>query len=297
MKSLSVEAAFRDAWTRFKGAGIDSARLDARLLVGFVLGGGAERGLADSAKILSPTDAQRLEGLVQRRLAREPISYILGACEFWSLNFKVTGATLAPRPDTETVVEAVLDHVPTSPLRILDLGTGSGCILLALLSELPDALGTGVDASADAVSVARDNGEALGFAQRVHFVQADWTQTDWTQKCAGPFDVIVSNPPYIRARDICFLDADVRDYEPHAALSGGLDGLEAYRAIIPSLDELLAPRGVCVFEVGIFQAAAVTALLAVAGWLVVECRKDLGGIERAIVARKEICEADKKQLE
>lgn len=297
MQGQNVATTFRDIWRRLEASGSESARLDARVLLGFVLGGGAERVLADSAEILSPANAERLESLLQRRLAHEPISRIVGTREFWSLNFKVTGATLVPRPDTETVVEAVLRHMSAKAPRILDLGTGSGCILLALLSERPEASGIGIDASMDALAVADDNAQALGLAQRVRFVQADWTQGAWIRNCAGPFDVIVSNPPYIPRSDLQELDADVRDYDPHTALVGGNDGLEAYRAIVPRLDELLAPHGLCVFEVGIAQAAAVSTLLGAAQFHVVETRRDLGGVERVVVARKEIFEGDKKQLE
>lgn len=284
-KLPDVDQAFREAWKRLERAGIESARTDARLLLGFVLGGGAERVLAEKGRALTADEAAAFEALVQRRLIHEPMSYIRGQREFWSLDFKVTNATLTPRPDTETLIEAVLDHAPAPAARILDLGTGTGCILLALLSELPDASGIGVDASVDALAVARENGQALDQDKRARFVEADWSDEGWTDSLDGPFDVVVSNPPYIPARDIEGLDADVREYEPMGALLGGADGLDAYRLIVKSARTLVRAGGLLAFEVGIGQAADVAALMADAGFEVLEKRKDLAGIERAVVAR------------
>lgn len=284
---LSVDGAFQDAKTRFEDVGIDSARIDARLLLGFVLGGGAEQVLAQSGRDLTPTEAQHLEDLVQRRAAREPISHILGAREFWSLPFKVTAATLTPRPDTETLIEAALDTVTQPPRRVLDLGTGTGCILLALLSEWKDAQGLGVDASAEALNVAKENAVALGLEHRAQFVLGDWNTAHWTQHLGGPFDVVMSNPPYILESDMPGLDSGVRDFEPRAALLGGSDGLDAYRAIVAGLDKILTPGGLVIFEVGIHQADDVASILKNRGFSGIERRRDLSGIERAVLARYE----------
>jgi len=181
-----IDQAFRDAWSRLERAGIESARLDARLLLGHVLGGGAERVLAEKGRALTVDEAQAFEHLVNRRLNREPISYILGRREFWSLDFKVTPATLTPRPDTETSVEAVLEHATAPVGDVLDLGTGSGCILLALLSEWPNARGVGVDASVEALAVARENADNLVQGGSVQAGQARFVQADWTAPGRGP---------------------------------------------------------------------------------------------------------------
>lgn len=288
-----VDQAFREAWNRLEQAGIDSARMDARLLLGHVLGGGAERVLAEKGRTLTPDEAQAFERLLSRRLSREPISYILGRREFWSLDFKVTPATLTPRPDTETLVEAVLEHASVPVADVLDLGTGSGCIVLALLSEWRDARGVGVDASADALAVARENAASLAqsgsiLADHARFVLADWTEPDWARDVGGPFDVVVSNPPYIPAGDMDGLDEDVRGFEPLTALVGGLDGLDAYRAIVKNVQGMVRSNGILAFEVGIGQADDVASILASAGYNVLEKRKDLAGIARVVVARNEM---------
>lgn len=286
MPTRDVDQAFHDAWQRLEQAGIESARTDARLLLGHVLGGGAERVLAEKGRALTVAEEGQFIALLERRLVHEPMSHIRGYREFWSLNFKVTNATLTPRPDTETLIEALLDHAPRSVSSVLDLGTGSGCIVLALLSEWTDASGVGVDASADALGVATDNAQSLNMADRARFVHADWTATAWATDLGGPFDVVVSNPPYIPADDIGGLDADVRDFEPMAALVGGVDGLDAYRTIVSGAHDLIADGGVLAFEVGIGQAQDVADLMVNAGFNILEIRKDLGGIERAVVGRK-----------
>ena len=290
----TVDAAYRAAAKRLSDAGIDSARLDARLLLGRVLGGGGERVLAEGPRALSADEAQRLESLIKRREQREPMSHILGTREFWSLDFKVTESTLTPRPDTETVIEAVLENTD-NPQSILDLGTGTGCILLSLLSEWPDAQGVGVDASTEALAVAGDNAKALGLAARARFVDGDWSAPSGLAAVGGPFDVVVSNPPYIPARDIETLEADVRDWEPRQALDGGPDGLDAYRAIIDVLGALLKPGGLVVLEVGIGQADDVANLLGARGFGLLESRMDLGGIPRAVVARNNL-QSDEKTV-
>ena len=289
-ESLTVGAAQRACVALLKDADIDEPVMEARLLVGFVLGGGPERVLADRDELLTADQASALKAALTQRCQRVPMAQIIGVREFWSLPFKVTSATLTPRPDTETLVEAILHHVSESPARIIDLGTGTGCILLALLSEWPNATGVGVDASEEALAVARDNGVTLGLGSRTQFVQADWNQERWTQarvgSWGGPFDVVVSNPPYIPALDIEALDEDVRTHEPRLALDGGDDGLGAYRAIVLQLNALLTVDGVIGFEVGIDQADDVGALILEAGFELLEKRADLGGVERAVIARK-----------
>jgi len=284
--NMSVGVAQRACVPRLKDAGIEEAVFEARLLLGFVLGGGPERVLADRDERLTAKQAETLAEALMRRCQRMPMAQILGVREFWSLPFKVTPATLTPRPDTETLVEAVLNRVVQPPARILDLGTGTGCIVLALLSEWPDAIGVGVDASDEALGVARLNGENLGLAARARFVRADWNVDGWMDALGAPFDVVVSNPPYIPALDIADLDADVREHEPRMALDGGDDGLDAYRMIIRNLGTLLAVDGLAGFEVGVGQAQDVAALLRASGLEVLEKRNDLGGVARAVLARK-----------
>jgi release factor glutamine methyltransferase len=209
------------------------------------------------------------------------MAHILGRREFWSLDFAVTSDTLTPRPDSETLVAAVLDIVAgrDRPLGILDLGTGTGCLLLALLHELPNATGVGVDRSAAALAVALGNAQALGLAPRVQFHEGDWGEG-----LTGRFDVVISNPPYIVSADVPNLSPEVR-HEPRLALDGGADGLDAYRALAPHVGRLLEPAGVAVLEIGEGQAPAVEEILRTAGLKPVDRRRDLAGIERCIVAR------------
>lgn len=282
---VTVGAVLAAAASRLAGAGVETARLDARLIVGAVLG-------LDAAALLSrrnePVDvlaAQRVAELLARRERREPMSHILGEREFWSLPFRVTAATLTPRPDSETVVEAALgwaaarDYPGGAGLRVLDLGTGTGCLLLALLSEWPAAVGTGVDISPAALVIARDNAAALGLAGRARFVAGDWGG-DLVER----FQVIVANPPYIAEGELEKLDPEVARYEPRLALAAGADGLAAYRALAPQVFRLLLDDGAAFLEIGQGQATAVTAILSGAGLQVVTCMPDLGGTPRCLVA-------------
>jgi release factor glutamine methyltransferase len=282
----TIETARRALTAQFRRTSVDSADLDARILVGSVLGLDLTGLIAAAARILNRDEAERLEGFAQRRIAGEPAARIIGLKEFWGLPLRLSPATLVPRPDTETVVEAALEILRAesshdSPLRIADLGTGSGAILLALLSELPDAFGVGTDISVPALRTARDNARQLGFVARAAFVACDFAAA-----LSGPFDLIVSNPPYIRSAHIASLDAEVRDHDPHRALDGGLDGLDAYRLIAPQASRLLAPGGAIVMEVGHDQSGDVQGLLAAAGAMPAGPPKsDLAGIRRAVTGR------------
>jgi release factor glutamine methyltransferase len=282
----TIDTARRALAARFKDAGVDSADLDARILVGSVLGLDLTGLIAAAARILNRDKAERLEGLARRRIAGEPVARILGLKEFWGLPLRLSPATLVPRPDTETVVEAALGilRAETSrgaPLRIADLGTGSGAILLALLSELPDAYGVGTDISVPALRTARDNARQLGFMSRAAFVACDYAAA-----LSGPFGLIVSNPPYIRSAEIASLEAEVRDHDPRRALDGGFDGLDAYRLIASQASRLLAPGGVLVMEVGHGQSGDVQGLLTAAGLAPAGPPKsDLAGIGRAVTGR------------
>ena len=280
--SATLAETLRSAGLRLAEAGIESARLDARVLLRHALG---RDNLLD-ARPLDDAANRRFEALLVRRAAREPIAYITGEREFWSLTFAVTPATLSPRPETETVVAAVLDNLAerTRSLRVLDLGTGSGCLLLALLTELPGATGVGVDLSEAAIRVARANARRLGLAARAAFVVGDWAAP-----IGERFDAIVANPPYVASGAIAGLAPEVAAFEPRIALDGGSDGLAVYRMLAPMVPGLLAREGLAAFEVGAGQAAAVAAMLGAvrARATAVATYRDLAGIERCVVVRRE----------
>ena len=226
-------------------------------------------------------DSARFSGMVARRAGREPLAYILGWQEFWSLRFAVSPATLIPRADSETVVEAALAARPGGVARVLDLGTGTGCLLLAVLTEWKGAFGVGVDRSWEAASLAASNAAALGLAGRSGFVCGDWASA-----IGGTFEVVLGNPPYIGHGEIASLMPEVARFEPASALDGGADGLGCYRAIMGALPRLLAPGGVALLEIGIGQNEVVTEMARAAGFGAASTRRDLGGIERvALVAR------------
>jgi len=268
---------------RLAAAGIEGARGEAWLLLEAASGCPRASLMAGGLARLSAAQEARLETMIRRRAAREPIAYILGEKEFWSLPFEVGPAVLVPRPESESVVEAALARVADrgAPLRLLDLGTGSGCLLLALLSELPQASGLGVDLGAAALTLARRNAERLGLAARARF-----EVRSWGEGLAGSFALIVSNPPYVAAGDLAALEPEVRAFEPAAALTAGPDGLAAYRALAPHCARVLAPGGSVVLEIGQGQGAAVAGILASHGLVVIERRRDLAGIERCLVARR-----------
>lgn len=266
---------------RLAAAGIESPRLDARVLLASAAECRLEQLVARPEHALDAAAAAAFEALVLRRERREPVAQILGCKEFWSLPFIVTRDTLTPRPDSETVIEAALALRPdrSMPLRILDLGTGTGCLLLALLSEYPEAYAVGTDISDAALRVAAANAAALGLSGRAGFVRADWDIG-----IGGRFDLVVSNPPYIADGAIARLEPEVRDYEPHAALSGGIDGLESYRTLSRRLKSRLAPGGCALLEIGDGQANVVETLLRTAGLSPSRRFTDLGGIARCLAA-------------
>jgi release factor glutamine methyltransferase len=283
----SVEAVRRALVARFKSAQMDCAELDARSLVGAALGLDLTGLIAAAARPLTREESSRIVGFAQRRIAGEPVARILGVKEFWGLPLLLSPATLVPRPDTETVVELALetwraDRRPDSQARIADLGTGSGAILLALLSELPEAAGIGTDISAAALRAASRNAARLGLASRAAFVACNYAAA-----LSGMFDLVVSNPPYIRSAEIASLSREVRDYDPRDALDGGTDGLDAYRALVPQAAGLLAPGATLVVEAGIGQSGYIEGLMAAAGLMLERpARADLAGIPRAIAGRK-----------
>ena len=243
----------------FVDAGIEQASLDARLLLQHGLGIDHAAVILQSDRVIEQQEIECLTPLIARRLQREPVSRIVGQREFWSLPFVLSPETLDPRPDTEVLVEVALDlaqRLPQDKLNILDLGTGSGCILLSLLSELPEACGVGVDRSMDALAVARLNATRLNLADRTTFIESDWFD-----QIEGQFDLVVANPPYIPNGDIEGLTPEVALYDPHRALAGGETGLEAYANILAKVDGFLAPQSALVFECGLGQDQALLALI------------------------------------
>jgi release factor glutamine methyltransferase len=286
---MSIEAARRELARQFRSAQLDSPDLDARLLVGAATQLDLTGMTVAAQRALGGDESHRLGSLAQRRLQHEPVARILGEKEFWGLRLTLSAETLVPRADTETVVEAALELVraagePAEPLRIADIGTGSGAILLALLKELPDARGIGTDISGGALRTAQANAERLGFADRAIFVECDYCE-----KLAGPFDLIVSNPPYIVRGDIAGLAREVRDYDPRRALDGGSDGLVAYRAIARDIAGLLEPGGAFALEVGKGQADDVAELIRLTGLHTIRPHRcDLGGIPRVVWGRKPV---------
>jgi release factor glutamine methyltransferase len=282
MTGATLVAAWAASRDRLRAAGVESPVFDARLLV--EAGAGVTRLdiVTDPQRTLSAEQIAAIDALTLRREAREPISHIIGRKAFWTIELGVTPDVLTPRPETETLVEVALELSEfATPARVLDLGVGSGAILLAVLSARPLAEGVGVDASAEALAVAQANAVALGLANRIEFIR-----TDWDEGLLGEFNLIVSNPPYIQTGAIDLLEPEVARYEPRAALDGGPDGLDAYRRIMPALPHLLKLEGAFAFEVGEGQAEAVWALADQAGLTPLGVRRDLAGKSRVVWGRR-----------
>ncbi|TPQ40484.1 peptide chain release factor N(5)-glutamine methyltransferase [Bradyrhizobium guangdongense] len=282
----TVESARRTLSARLRTAGIDEAELDARTLLGAALGLDLTGLVAQASRSLTVTEAATVAEYAARRMAGEPVARILGVREFWGLPFQLSHATLVPRPDTETVVELALEIIrersSSTPPRIVDIGVGSGAILLALLHEVPGAFGIGIDLNLDALRTAKRNAAALGLAQRAAFVACSYLDA-----LTGSFDLIVSNPPYIRTAEIADLSREVREHDPHLALDGGSDGFNAYRALIPQAAARLSPGGALIVEAGEGQADGIATLMQAAALTVERPPKaDLAGIPRAVSARK-----------
>jgi release factor glutamine methyltransferase len=282
---ISIQQACDVMTAAFRAGGIEDAQADARILVARAFELNRAQLISQGDRTLGAREAETLAEQAARRLAREPVSRILGRREFWGLDLAITPAVLDPRPDTETVVELALDwittrHLKNEKLRVLDIGTGSGALLLALLSELPAATGVATDISVDALKVAEGNARLLDFGERAIFVACNFTDA-----LRGPFDLVVSNPPYISSKEIPTLGPEVRNHDPRIALDGGEDGLAAYRAIADDALRLLTSRGRLVTELGQSQAEPVSAIMRAAG-LTIETpiRRDLAGINRALCA-------------
>ncbi len=266
---------------RLQEAGIESAALDARLLAQHALGVGREALLRDDMEA-SDSAVTLYDALVMRRAKREPVAKITGRRAFWKDEFAVNAATLDPRSDSETLIEAALECMSTVTIeRILDLGTGTGCLLLSLLGEWPQARGLGVDISEQALKVAQENARQTGRDDR-----AEFRISDWCASVEGVFDLIVSNPPYIAEAEADALMPEVRKYDPFIALFGGEDGLEAYRALLPQAAQQLRPGGYLLLELGAGQAESVAALAEKAGFTNIGTRADLGGVARVLILQK-----------
>jgi release factor glutamine methyltransferase len=275
---LTIDAAIRAAAARLEAS--QSPLLDARLLMRAALGVGEADLIARGGSPLPPEARATFEAMIARRRAHEPVAYIVGRKEFWSLDLEMAKGVLIPRADSETLIEAVLARRPArAGLRILDLGVGSGALLCALLSEYRDATGLGVDIDRRAVALASRNIERLGLAARASVIAGDWLQG-----VAGAFDIIISNPPYIAAGERDALAPDVRDFEGPAALFGGRDGLDAYRALLPQAAAAIVRDGLVAVEIGALQEASVKAIArTVLPTSRVETAHDLAGLPRAVI--------------
>ncbi|TAJ74515.1 MAG: peptide chain release factor N(5)-glutamine methyltransferase [Phenylobacterium sp.] len=285
--SLNLVQAWKGARARLEAAGLSGPVIDARLLVEAAADATRVDIVTDPHRALTPEQEARLEDYLSRRERREPVSHILGRKGFWKIMLGVTKDVLTPRPDTETVVEYALRDFPEhAAWSVLDLGVGSGAILLALLAERPAAKGLGVDVSEEALAVARDNAAALDLAGRVALLRGDWT----AGLDGDRFDLVVSNPPYIASHVIETLEPEVRDHEPRLALEGGADGLDHYRVLAPEILRVLKPGGRFAVEIGYDQKDAVEALFKEAGAVFVQTIRDLGDRDRVVAGEKKTLE-------
>ncbi len=284
---IRIDALLREGRERLGQAAIEAPEREARLLLAASGGGDPLRQIAFSESAVAPAIAQCYRDLLARRVAREPLSHILGKREFFSRDFLVSADVLDPRPDSETLIEAVLARLPSRdrPWRLLDLGTGSGCLILTLLAELPQASGIGLDASAAALALAAANAERLQLQDRIAWRLADWRRPDWRAGLAESFDVAIANPPYIPTGEIARLAPEIRDHEPRLALDGGADGLDAYRHLAPALSHLLAPSGFAALEIGHDQEKTAAAPFLGAGLVCESAIRDLGGRPRCLIIK------------
>ncbi|WP_333610794.1 peptide chain release factor N(5)-glutamine methyltransferase [Brevundimonas bullata] len=271
--------AWKGAQARLKAAGVDSPSIDARLLLEAATGAGRVDILTDPYRELDADKIAALDAMIDRRVRREPVSRILGKKGFWKIMLNVTPDVLSPRPDTETLLDVIVRAFPPHrAFEMIDLGTGSGAILLATLMERAGARGVGTDISTEAIAVARENAANLDLNGRCTFIRTDWA----AGFAEDSFDLVVSNPPYIPTGDIPGLDPEVREHDPHLALDGGPDGLQPYRDLAPEIARILRPEGVFAVEIGWDQGAEVKALFEAAGFTGVKVVKDLGDRDRVV---------------
>lgn len=280
---LTVEAARRALAAALRAADIETADLDARLVLQGALDCDATALARNPERVLRDDEAARLCDYAAQRLAHKPVSRILGRREFYGRDFTINERVLDPRADSETLIEAALAHLPDgAAARILDLGTGSGCLLLTLLAERARIEGVGADVSPHALDVARDNAARLGVAARARFIESDWFKN-----ITGVFDMIIANPPYLTPGEMEFLDRNVADYDPHLALYGGADGLAPYRLICGAAENFLTAKGWLIFEIGSLQARRVCRMMGEAGFSEVTVRQDLAGRDRVVFGRRQ----------
>ncbi|MGY8985318.1 MAG: peptide chain release factor N(5)-glutamine methyltransferase [Sphingomonadales bacterium] len=283
-----IKCALNNATNLLKTKDIETPRLDAEILLAHVLKTQRELLFIKTKKILSKGNIQAYNHLIASRMTRKPIARILGYKEFWSLDFKLGPETLVPRPDSETLVETTLAFIKTQGFEkgiLLDLGVGTGCLLLSLLSELPQWQGVGVDKSSNSIEVSLENARNLNLDERTNFVEGGWEDGELSQKL-GMYDVIISNPPYIRQEDMKLLMPEVVNFEPKLALEGGPDGLDHYKTIIPLSWKLLTTKGVLFLELGVGQAEGVKNIMSKNGFKNIKDKKDLGGKVRVVFGEK-----------
>ncbi len=285
---LTLGLVLRQATARLRHAGVENAGDDARRLLSAVLGLSSAQVLSRPERLLRPEEFERVGRCIARRVAREPVSRILGERDFYGRSFTISPATLDPRADSETLIAAALELATSEerleqPLRILDVGTGSGCLLLTLLAEIPAATGVGTDTSVAALDVARTNARRLGVADRAH-----WIAADVLDAVHGKFDILISNPPYIRSEEVSSLEPEVRCYDPPSALDGGADGLRFFHRLLARAADVVGD-GCVVLEVGHDQADAVATLLVSTGSATstedVRVYRDVAGKRRCVAAR------------
>lgn len=283
MSQPTVSQAVYEAMGKLEAAGCETAALDASLLLAHILGIPRQSLMLDNVKVLNSKEIELFSETIERRVQKEPIAYIIGSKEFWSLDFFVTRDTLIPRPDSETLIEVSLKLIKNraKALSILDIGTGTGCLLIALLKELPQASGVGVDINTGALAVAHRNAVHNAVDARAVFKESHWCDA-----VNGTFDLIISNPPYIAEKDRASLMQDVVSFEPHKALFAGTDGMDAYKALAPQVAARLNAGGFCIFEAGAGQAGAIVELLKAQGLTDGRTAQDLQGIARAVIAHK-----------
>ena len=276
----TIQDAKRFLTAQFRGAGIESADIDARLLLMHATGLSRSDLIAFDQNVLSSDIIKTIQNLAARRIGGEPVDHILGRREFYGREFKVTQDVLSPRPETEMLVEAALDIIASNPAaHILDLGTGSGAILISILAQAEQASGTAIDISEAALDIAKENAKTRDVDARIEFGLGAWFEP-----IKARYDIIISNPPYITKPAMETLSAEVKNFDPHLALSGGDDGLEAYREIISKAKKFLKPKGQVILEIGFDQRASVEDLLKEAGFSKVTTTKDLAGYDRMVCA-------------
>ena len=284
--SRNVKLALDGGVNRLKQSGITEPRLDVEVLLAHAIGMVREEIFIHFDRSLSDDELDKFESYIARREAREPVSRILGSKEFWSLDFKLNSATLTPRPDSETLVAAVLQYLERqnkkSEVHVLDFGTGTGCLLLAILSQLSKAQGLGVDTAPQAIIAARENAESLGLGDRAVFFGYSWVNDDAGIIEPEKFDIIISNPPYIESNDIASLEKEVSGFDPMLALDGGVDGMDHYKVLAKVGVKYLAPNGCFFLEIGIGQDQSVENIFTEQGWLLNSQHSDVAGVKRVL---------------